>query len=187
MARDAQATKERLLKAAADEFGAYGIAGARVDRIAQAAQSNKAQIYHYFESKDKLFDAVFDELVVTTVNDVPLDPDNLPGYAGRLFDYHHRHPAVLRLSTWHQLERGTTDPLPQTVADAERAKIAALATAQDEGRLSKRFEAADLLALVVHLSTLGATTYATTAPDNPQAIRRRRRAVIEAVARVVQP
>jgi AcrR family transcriptional regulator len=50
MIRDAEATRQRLLDAAAEEFAARGIAGARVDRIAQAARSNKAQIYHYFGS-----------------------------------------------------------------------------------------------------------------------------------------
>ena len=55
---DAQATRRRLLDAAYSEFAQYGIAGARVDRIAEAADSNKAQIYHYFGGKIQLFDAV---------------------------------------------------------------------------------------------------------------------------------
>ena len=57
MVRDADATRRRLLDAAAEEFAAFGIAGARVDRIAVAAASNKAQIYHYFGNKDKLYEA----------------------------------------------------------------------------------------------------------------------------------
>ena len=56
--RDAEATKARLLAAATAEFAAYGVAGARVDRIAGAAQANKQLIYAYFGSKDDLFDAV---------------------------------------------------------------------------------------------------------------------------------
>jgi AcrR family transcriptional regulator len=42
----------------------------RVDRIADAARSNKAQIYHYFGSKDSLFDAVFDAMCRETVDAV---------------------------------------------------------------------------------------------------------------------
>ena len=60
MVGDAQATQRRLLEAAAQEFAARGIAGARVDRIAEVARSNKAQIYHYFGSKDDLYDACID-------------------------------------------------------------------------------------------------------------------------------
>ena len=52
------ATSRRILDAAAEEFAERGIAGARVDRIISAAQTNKAQLYGYFGSKDGLFDAV---------------------------------------------------------------------------------------------------------------------------------
>src|ERR1700712_2015759 len=112
MPRDAQATRRRLLAAAAAEFAAVGIAGARVDRIAEAAASNKAQIYHYFGSKDALFDAVFHLLVVQTVRDVPIDATDLAGYAGRLFDGYEKNPDIGRLATWYRLERaGTSHPL----------------------------------------------------------------------------
>ncbi|MEH1168835.1 TetR family transcriptional regulator [Micromonospora sp. CPCC 205539] len=97
MARDAADTRRRLLAAATDEFAARGIAGARVDRIATAAGANKALIYSYFGNKYQLFDAVFDALVVRTAADVPIDGDDLPGYAGRLFDLNHARPQALRL------------------------------------------------------------------------------------------
>ena len=48
MMRDAQDTKRRILAAATEEFTKHGIAGARVDRIAAAANSNKAMLYAYF-------------------------------------------------------------------------------------------------------------------------------------------
>ena len=106
MAGDSEATRRRLLDAATEEFAAYGIAGARVDRIAEAAKSNKAQIYHYFTNKDGLFDAVFNAMCVETVQEVPIDTSDLPEYAGRLFDSYERRPYVQRLATWYRLERG---------------------------------------------------------------------------------
>jgi hypothetical protein len=45
--RDADATRRRLLDAATEEFAAYGIAGARVDRSAEAGKTNKAQITYW--------------------------------------------------------------------------------------------------------------------------------------------
>ncbi|HEX9554719.1 MAG TPA: TetR family transcriptional regulator, partial [Streptosporangiaceae bacterium] len=45
MARNAEDTKKRILAAATEEFTEHGIAGARVDRIAAAANSNKAMLY----------------------------------------------------------------------------------------------------------------------------------------------
>ena len=51
MKRDAQATRQRIFDAATAEFAQYGIAGARIDRIAAAAGSNKAMIYHLFRQQ----------------------------------------------------------------------------------------------------------------------------------------
>jgi len=98
MPGDSEATKRRLLDAAAREFAAYGIAGARVDRIAESAKANKAQIYHYFGSKDELFDAMFDEMVALTTQEAPLDPLDLPGYAARLCDGFEENPYLGRLA-----------------------------------------------------------------------------------------
>src|SRR3954451_3226831 len=126
MARDAEGTRRRLLEAAADEFAQRGLAGARIDRIAATARANKALIYAYFGNKEDLFDAVFNALVVDTVHDVPIDVDDLPAYAGRLFDRNLSHPQALRLAIWHSLERGGA-ALPEAVVRAHRDKIDAIA------------------------------------------------------------
>jgi AcrR family transcriptional regulator len=54
---------EIILEAAADEFAEFGLAGARVDRIAARANINKAMIYYHFGSKEKLYQAVIDDHV----------------------------------------------------------------------------------------------------------------------------
>lgn len=59
--RDAEATRARILAAAKSEFARLGLAGARVDEIADRAQANKRMIYHYFGNKEKLFQAVVEE------------------------------------------------------------------------------------------------------------------------------
>jgi AcrR family transcriptional regulator len=182
MIRDAEATRQRLLDAALEEFAAYGIAGARVDRIAEAARSNKAQIYHYFGSKDALFEAVFDRIVEDTLRDTPIDPTDLPEYAGRLFDRYLRHPAVQRVATWYRLERPDgTDPIEAIVA-SNAAKVKAIAEAQRAGLLSTRFEPAVVLALVLTLSG----TWSSITPEYAGLVKRlsvakRRQAIVDAV------
>jgi hypothetical protein len=37
--------------------------------------------------------------------EVPFDPYDLPGYAGRLVRLHERQPEIMRLCTWQRLER----------------------------------------------------------------------------------
>ncbi len=50
-------TRKRILEVALKEFAAEGLAGARTDRIADAAGVNKAMLYYHFESKEKLYEA----------------------------------------------------------------------------------------------------------------------------------
>lgn len=53
-------TRGRILEAALTEFAANGMAGARTEAIAAAAGVNKALIYYYFESKEKLYAATLE-------------------------------------------------------------------------------------------------------------------------------
>jgi AcrR family transcriptional regulator len=176
MGRDAGETRRRLLEAAAAEFAERGIAGARIDRIAAAARANKALIYQYFGNKEDLFDAVFNALVVDTVHDVPIDPADLPGYAGRLFDYGVSHPRALRLAVWHALERGAA-ALPAAVVTANRDKVLAIEQAQRAGRISDRFPAEELLVLVAGLSMVCSPDFVLIGTNDPA---RHRRTVVEA-------
>ncbi len=59
--RDADATKARILDAAKKEFARLGLGGARVDEIAERAKTNKRMIYHYFGSKEFLFQTVVEQ------------------------------------------------------------------------------------------------------------------------------
>jgi TetR/AcrR family transcriptional regulator len=61
-------TRSRILEAALAEFAAHGLAGARTEQIAAAAQVNKALLYYYFESKEKLYAATL-EMVSSRVRD----------------------------------------------------------------------------------------------------------------------
>ena len=61
-------TRARILSAALQEFSAYGLAGARMDRIAAAAAVNKALLYYYFQSKENLYLAAL-EMIATQIRD----------------------------------------------------------------------------------------------------------------------
>jgi TetR/AcrR family transcriptional regulator len=59
-AERADESRARILDAALQEFAAHGLAGARIDQIASAAGVNKALLYYYFESKEKLYTAALE-------------------------------------------------------------------------------------------------------------------------------
>ena len=58
--RDAERTRQAILDAALAEFAEYGLAGARVDRIAEQAGANKRMIYYYFADKAGLYLSVLE-------------------------------------------------------------------------------------------------------------------------------
>lgn len=62
--RNAKETQRRILKAAKREFARHGLAGARVDVIAERAKINKRMIYHYFGSKKALFQRVLEDAYI---------------------------------------------------------------------------------------------------------------------------
>ena len=55
--------RERILTAATEQFAAKGLAGARVDEIARAAQVNKQLVYYYFGGKLGLYNEVLGHMI----------------------------------------------------------------------------------------------------------------------------
>lgn len=133
------------------EFSAYGIAGARVDRIAKTAGCNKNLIYIYFENKETLFTTVLKKHLVRVYEDVPFTPDDLPGYAARVFDFAMAHPDLMRLMAWFGLEQKADTPAER--GTALEVKVAALKKAQNAGRVGTAFSPGFLLTAITALAT----------------------------------
>jgi TetR/AcrR family transcriptional regulator len=90
-------TEDQILAAARKVFVEKGLAGARMQDIADEAGINKALLHYYFRSKDKLFEQIFQELAtdfIPRINeifnaDVPLfDKIEMfcKAYIGRLME-----------------------------------------------------------------------------------------------------
>jgi AcrR family transcriptional regulator len=147
--RDAAATKALLLRAATEEFAEYGLAGARIDRIADRAGANKRLIYVYFGDKDRLFDAVVDDQAQAVTTAVPLQGGDLIAFAATRFDYVLANPEARRIAVWRAFERA--EPTDTEVA-TYRDRLEAVAAAQREGRLRTDIPSADLFALVLRMT-----------------------------------
>jgi TetR/AcrR family transcriptional regulator len=57
--RKDETTEEKILAAARKVFTGKGMAGARMQDIADEAGINKAMLHYYFRDKDKLFEVIF--------------------------------------------------------------------------------------------------------------------------------
>lgn len=116
MAYDAEDTRRRIFDAAAAEFAEHGLAGARVERIARAAQANKQAIYLYYGSKEKLFAAVLRAKLEEVRASISIDSDAVAESVGQMFDWYQEHPELIRLQMWEALEA------PGESGDSERER-----------------------------------------------------------------
>lgn len=178
------------MAAATTEFVAHGVAGARVDRIAAAADANKRLIYDHFGDKDGLFDAVLDQVTGHAVGAVPIDATDLPGYAGRLFEYHLDNPDLLRLVTWARLEGRTTTSAQEQRRASYQRRVAAIEEAQRNRTIATVPDASKLLDMIESLA-VGWTAAARALLATPRQLKAgraaQRDAIIEAVRRIVEP
>jgi TetR/AcrR family transcriptional regulator len=51
-------TIDIIMASAVEEFGEFGLHGARIDSIAKRSGLNKAMIYYYYKSKEELYEAI---------------------------------------------------------------------------------------------------------------------------------
>lgn len=97
-------SRAAILDAAAREFAAFGIDGARTDAIAREARVNKALLYYYFKDKEMLYGAVLDKVfsglrtAIFNALDSNLPPsEKVLAYVGAHFDYVAANPIYPRL------------------------------------------------------------------------------------------
>lgn len=183
-------TRARLLRSAVEEFARHGLAGARVERIAERAGANKQLVYYYFGSKDGLFDAAVTAMARRLADEEPAGrglSDWLAGEARRNDD----EPHWTRLLAYEALQRGDREvPDEDARRDAARRAVRRVRAEQRAGRLPQGLDAAQLLLAVHALSSHAATfpqlvRHATgRAADDPAALRARHRFLRDLAARI---
>ena len=112
VSRDPEATRAAILAAATDEFAAYGLGGARVDRIAERAGINKRMLYYYFGQKEDLFLAVLEQAYENIrgeerkLNLTQVEPiEAIRRLIGFTWDYYLENPSFLNLLNSENLHK----------------------------------------------------------------------------------
>jgi AcrR family transcriptional regulator len=125
--RDPERTRAAIVAAAGEEFAAKGFEGARTSAISKKAGVPQGLLYHYFDGKEELFDAVlhdclnpYFEATADMLEQAQEDPD-LGVLEQSIRDYFHylaENPQVVRILGWFLVsERGQhTTPLRGTPA-----------------------------------------------------------------------
>jgi AcrR family transcriptional regulator len=138
--RDAEATRARILEAAKREFARNGLGGARVDVIAEKARANKRMIYHYFGSKEGLFQTVLEAAYIDIrTAEQKLNLDHLEPKAAleRLvrftWDYYLKNPEFITLVNSENLHRARHLKKSEVVMVYSRRFVSMVATILDRG------------------------------------------------------
>jgi TetR/AcrR family transcriptional regulator len=144
--RDAARTRRQILDAAAIEFAAKGLDGARVDEIALRAATNKRMIYYYFGSKEALFTAVLEELYLRLCEagqSLNLDQhpplEALDRLCGKVFTFYRQHPEAIALLNNENLHGGVHLARSSRLPAIEHPFEAALRTLISRGETTGAF------------------------------------------------
>jgi AcrR family transcriptional regulator len=107
-------SRSAILNAATREFSRFGLAGARIQAIAQEAGVNVALLYYYFETKEKLYAAVLDQVFSNWARRVSaaLESEGGPrkkvmAYVEAYFDFIAEAPHRPRLVQQEMMQLGT--------------------------------------------------------------------------------
>jgi len=139
-------TRERILDAALDSFGARGVDAVSLDEIARAVGVRKQTVLYWFDSKEALVDGVLEkvaaELVAVidaAVRAAPDDPlDRIDAVVRAVFRPAVRRPALLGLvREVSRLSPTQADRLSSRIAPLVDRAVAYLGSEMDAGRLRR--------------------------------------------------
>jgi AcrR family transcriptional regulator len=137
---DPERTQANILEVAEREFGEKGLAGARIDEIAELTRTSKRMIYYYFGSKEGLYLAVLEE-TYRRVREVEgelhlkdLDPEEaLRRLVAFTFDHHLHHESYIRMVMAENINRGEYLAQSRRIQELNVPAIAAIRDLYERG------------------------------------------------------
>jgi len=161
--RDPSATRERILRAATEEFCAHGYKGARIEQIVARAECNIRMAYHYFGRKEELYLAVLERAYdQVRRREVELDLKHLEPADGMrvliefTFDHIASHPEFVSLMNTENLLEGRILKKSTRVPEATLPLVEAirdlLRRGQKSGAFQKKVDPVQLYITILSLS-----------------------------------
>ena len=160
--RDADRSQLAILASARDEFSARGLAGARMDSIAERAGLNKRLIYYYFGSKDDLFLAVL-ERVYADIREAEqrlhleeIDPvEAIRQLVSFTWNYYLEHPEFITLLNSENLHCAAHLKRSDRIQEMNSPLVQLLDTVLERGRRDDLFRAGvDPVQLYISIASL---------------------------------
>ena len=199
-AHDPERTMADILEVATREFAEKGLAGARIDVIAEAMRTSKRMIYYYFGSKEGLYVAVLEEAyrrmrgIEAGLHLEDLAPEAaLRRLVAFTVDYQFAHPEFIRLVMTENIHRGEylarSGMIRELNVPAIQGLRSVLERGEREGVFRRGIDAVDLHASISALSVFNVANRHTFALifqrdlDAPDHLEARRDNIVEMIVR----
>ena len=200
---DPERTMADIIEVATHEFSEKGLAGARIDVIAEAMRTSKRMIYYYFGSKEGLYIRVLEEAyrrirsIETELHLDDLAPeDALRRLVGFTVDYQLANPDFIRLVMTENIHRGEFLAQSKAIHKLNVPAIDAVRAVYQRGLAAGAFrsgiDAVDLHMSISALSFFNTANRHTFAlifkrdMESPAAVVARRDSIIEMIVRFVR-
>ncbi len=137
-------SQQQIFTAAENEFAEKGLAGARVDVIAEESGVNKQMIYYYFGSKEDLYLAVLERAYAAMrtsereLNLADSDPvEAIRKLVAFKFDYYEKNRVIIRLLAAENMERARYLQKSSRLRDMHMSLIDVLQSVLEAGARKK--------------------------------------------------
>ncbi len=200
---DPERTRADIIEVATREFADKGLAGARIDLIAEAMRTSKRMIYYYFGNKEGLYLAVLENAYSRMrgieaelhLEDLPPE-DALRKLVGHTVDYQLAHPEFIRLVMNENMHRGEYLQQSKVIQKLNVPAIQGLRQVLERGQRAGVFrggiDPVDLHASISALSVFNVANRHTFSLifkrdlDSHAAVTSRRDSIVEMVVRFVR-
>ena len=154
-----------ILEVATREFAAYGLAGARIEKIQQQTRTSKRMIYYHFGSKEGLYRAVIERAFeIAREVDKDFNPQKgtpeqaLKQIANNAFEAFTQNPSFVRLLTFENLAGAPYIRQPQHASRLNRMAMADLEIVLKRGHADGSIRK-DIKSLDVYINMVGLCYY----------------------------
>jgi len=201
---DPEGLKKRILAGALAVFAEFGLQGARMEQIADHAQTTKRMVVYHFSNKENLYVEVLEQVYQairqheTGLNLAEMPPViAMARLAEASFDYHISHPDFMRLVCSENLMRGRYISQSTRIKTLNQSALDVLADILHRGKESGVFDAkaetVDVHRLISSICTHNVANRYTFHTlfggdeNEQQSLARNRQLVVDATLRYLRP
>lgn len=201
---DPEGLKKRILAGALATFAEFGLQGARMEQIAEHAQTTKRMVVYHFSNKENLYMEVLEQVYQSIrQHETGLNLAEMPPVvamaclAKASFDYHISHPDFMRLVCSENLMRGRYISQSSRIKELNQSALNVLEDilmrGKEAGVFDLKADTVDVHRLISSICTHNVSnryTFHTLFGGNEseqQSIARNRQLVVDATLRYLRP